>query len=201
MPVVMSTKAHKDGTAVKAVETTNGVTVESDSSNFGLIDYVVTFQATNEQVLKLAKLGALHIAQRAPASATEKVLAGYEKSRSEMGSTWTRKDIGYSEEIARQFEAEMTKQIAKVCNDPKNAPLSGIAVSVKADEYKSETRPVKYAEAKKAIQGALDNKALSKLVKTVGFKGSVTAETALENDEFIQAVDAERKARIAAMFA
>jgi hypothetical protein len=196
----MSTKTHKEGAATTAAVTTNGNTVVSDSSNFGLIAYTVTLKATSEQVNKLAALGALHIAQRAPASATEKVLAGYTKSRSEMGPTWTRKEIGYSEDIARQFEEEMTRQITKVCNDP-DTGLHGVEVSVEASEYKPEARPVAFAEAKKVVQGALASKALSKLVKTVGFKGSVTAETALDNAEFIQAVDADRKARIAAMFA
>jgi hypothetical protein len=196
----MATNQKTAGTA-KAVETTNGTAV-SGSSNFGLIDYTVTFSdVTAEQVSKLATLGAIHLAQRAPASATEKVLAGYEKSRTEMGAGWTRKDIGYSEEIARQFETEMTKQIAKVCNDPKNAPLSGIAVKVEASEYESDTRPIKFAEAQKIVKNAIASKAFSKLGKNVGYKGSVTADTALDTPEFIQAVEADRKRRNEAMFA
>jgi hypothetical protein len=196
----MSTK-HSTDRAATAAGTANGSTVVSDPSHFGLIGYTVTLKVTDEQKDKLAALGALHIAQRGPASRVEKTLAGYKKSRTEMGSDWTRKSIGYSKEIEAQFASEMTKEFTKDCADPDNAPLLGVEVSVQTSEYKPEARPVAYAEAKKIISNAIASKALSKLVKNVGFKGTVTAETVEKNTEFLQAVEADRKRRNEAMFA
>jgi hypothetical protein len=196
----MAINQKTEGTA-KAVRTTNGNTVVSDPSHFGLIGYTVTFKATDEQVNKLAALGALHLAQRGPASRVEKTLAGYKKSRTEMGPDWTRKALGYSKEIEAKFTSEMTKEIAKDCADPENAPLLGVEISVQASEYEPKARDAKFAEAQKIVKNAIASKAFSKLVKNVGFKGSVTAESALDTPEFIQAVEADRKRRNEAMFA
>jgi hypothetical protein len=181
----------KTDRAATAAETTNGTTATSKKSNFGNFAYTVTCELTNEQVETILAEGLLHIAQRAPASRVEKTLAGY-KNRIDMGDDWTRDQIDYTEEKARQFEVEMAREFEKVAH---------IKVqSVSADHYTPETRPVAYADAKQVIKTALANKTLLKLVKDVGFKGDVTAETALENAEFIQAVDTERRARIKTMF-
>jgi hypothetical protein len=188
----MTTKTKQEG-AAKAAETTNETLylVASPKSNFGRIAYQLSVKLNIEQLISRSAEGLLHIAQRAPASRVEKTLVGY-KQRSDMGDEWTRTDIGYSEELARRFETELAEEIRK---------LTHLDVAVVASEYTPSAREVAYAEAKKVIQGALASKALSKLVNTVNFKGSVTADTALENIEFIQAVESDRKARINAMFA
>jgi hypothetical protein len=203
----MSTKTHKKGTAITAVETTNeatydlasnsdwlpdtnNVTVVSDASNFGLIAYTVTFKATEAQVNKLAALGALHLAQRGPASRVEKILAGYDKSRKEMGDGWTRKDIGYSAEIADKFVSNMQREIAKDCADPDNAPLLGVEVSVQASEYTPSAREIAYAEAQKIVKNAIATKRIANLVKNCGYKGG---NHTVENVEFLQAVEAYRQ--------
>lgn len=185
----MATSQKTEGTA-KAVETTNG-TVVSDKSNFGLIGYTVTFKATEAQVNKLAALGALHLAQRGPASRVEKILAGYTKSRTEMGANWTRKDIGqYTDELAQKFATNMQAEIAKDCAKEENAPLHGITVKVQTFKYEPVARDIKYAEAQKIVTNAIATKRIAKLVKNCGYKG---ADHTVENAEFLAAVDEYRK--------
>jgi hypothetical protein len=187
----MVTKTKQEGPAT-AGETKNETLylVVSPKSNFGRIGYQLSVKLNIEQLISRSAEGLLHIAQRAPASRVEKTLVGY-KQRSDMPDEWTRSDIGYSDELARRFETELAEEIRKVAH---------LDVAVVADEYTPEPREVAYVEAKKIVKNAIAAKRLSNLVKNAGFAGEVTADNALENVEFLQAVEADRQARNKAMF-
>jgi hypothetical protein len=181
----MATNQKTEGTA-KAVETKNETLhlVVSPKSNFGLIAYTLSVKLNLEQLIQRSAEGLLHVAQRAPASRVEKTMAYPDKKREQMPADWTRSDIGYSDAKARQFESELAKEIRK---------LTHLDVAVVADRYEPTERDVKYAEAKKMVKHALAVKKLSNLVKNSGFAGRVTADTAVESIDFLQAVDAYRQ--------
>ena len=190
----MSTKKTEAGTAAKAVETTNGNdqkhAVRSKPSNFGQFGYTVSAELTLEQLKDRSSEGLLHIAQRAPASRVEKLLVGYDK-RSDMGDDWTRDMIAYTDDLARKFETELAKEIAKVAH---------IAVTVEAERYEVTEREPAYAEAKKIFKAAAKHGAavVAKLAKNVGYTGK---DLNVDSVEFMQAIESDRQARNAAMFA
>lgn len=190
----MSTKKTEAGTAASAVITTNGNdqkhAVRSKPSNFGQFGYTVSAELTLEQLKDRSSEGLLHIAQRAPASRVEKLLVGYTK-REEMGDTWTRDMIEYSDEKARQFEVELAREIQKVAH---------IAVKVEAEKYEVTEREPAYAEAKKIFnRAAKHGKAVvDKLANNVGYTGK---DRTIDSVDFLQAIEADRQARNDAMFA
>lgn len=182
------------GTADTAVITTNGNdqkhAVRSKPSNFGQFGYTVSAELTLEQLKDRSSEGLLHIAQRAPASRVEKLLVGYTK-REEMGEDWTRDMIAYSDDLARKFETELAKEIAKVAH---------IAVKVEAEKYEVTEREPAYAEAKKIFKAAAKHgkAVVDKLAKNVGYTGN---DRTIDSVEFLQAIENDRQARNAAMFA
>ena len=187
----MATQTKPEGTA-KAVETKNEalhlVVAPADKpSNFGRFAYQVSCKLTFDQLIQRAAEGLLHVAQRGPASRVEKTIVGYAKRP----ENFERSSIAYSDTVARQFEAEMAKEIEKEIH---------LKVSVTASEYEPKARDVAYAEAKKMVKYAVETKRFSNLVNKAGFKGSVKAETALDNVEFLQAVEAFRKQLIERAF-
>ncbi len=189
----MSTRKTEAGTASKAVETTNSNgtrLVRSKASNFGQFGYGVTLELTPAQVEEILAEGVLHIAQRAPASRVEKILAGYDK-RSDMPDGWTRDQIAYSDELARTFEIELAKEIAKVAH----VKVS----SVTAERYEVTEREPAYAEAKKLVKAAakMGKAAVASLAKNANYTGS---NLTVENVEFLQAIEAARQAQLAKMF-
>jgi hypothetical protein len=147
-------------------------------SNFGNFDFVLRADVTDDQLQELARRGLLQIAQRAPASAAEKAMAGASWPKNKKGEPqrpkgFERSSIDFSEDRARVLASHLEK-----CELGEDQPLD---VSATVSEHvESEGAEPKFKEEKaKVVAKNGDQERLIALAEAVGFDysdGNLTTE-------------------------
>jgi hypothetical protein len=150
------------------------------TSTFGNYRWTATANVTDEQKAILANLGFLWVMQRSPSSKAEKVMAGYEKRP----DNFKRSDIPFSDKGVEILKRELSQPIGI----DENVSIKTDSMKVEFHEIGATSQP-KFAEEKSIVQRHIDAGDIAQWAHDkIGFK--VTANDALENKDFLQAVKA-----------
>lgn len=159
-------------------------------STFGNFKFTIDAEVSDTQRDALAQLGLLQLAQRSPATAAEKKMAGYDKRP----AGFKRTSIAFSEENAAVLREALGKIKVPVGEDEKgNEITEDLLCDVTVSEYvPGEGSEPKFAsERAKYVQRAGEGK-LEALAAGVGYDGDLgdgTAEGA--PIEFLRAIRAK----------